>query len=101
MPPTGRRWGVLSGDAVGRRPCLCESRAPVCLRAVPRVGSIRLRKKGNGRLQAMLAEGWSHVAVTFVDLPDDRANALAIMLNRSPHLRNWNDEALKEIMAKL
>lgn len=56
---------------------------------------------GNGRLQAALSLGWSHVAVTFVDLPDDKANALAVVLNRSQEGSQWDNEALDAMMRNM
>lgn len=56
---------------------------------------------GNGRLQAALSLGWSHVAVAFVDLSDARANALAVVLNRSRDGSEWDSGALDKIMADL
>lgn len=49
---------------------------------------------GNGRLQAMLAEGWAYAAVCFVDLDKAKANALSIALNRTAEGRVWDREAL-------
>lgn len=53
---------------------------------------------GNGRLQAMLAEGWTHGAVCFVDLPKARANALALILNRTADGREWDADALLKLI---
>ena len=53
---------------------------------------------GNGRLQAMLAEGWTHGAVCFVDLPRERANALSLALNRTADGREWDRDALDALL---
>ncbi len=49
---------------------------------------------GNGRLQALLAEGFTHGAVCFVDLDRAKANALSLTLNRTPEGREWDATAL-------
>lgn len=56
---------------------------------------------GNGRLQAALSMNWSHIAVLFVDLSEERAKALAVTLNRTGELASWDDAELKKIMEEL
>ncbi len=53
---------------------------------------------GNGRLQAMLAEGYTHGAVCFVDLDRAKANALSVALNRTSDGREWDKVALAELL---
>ncbi len=56
---------------------------------------------GNGRLQGALALGWTHVAVSYVDLDEERANALAVILNRTGQLAGWNKENLAKALRKI
>lgn len=53
---------------------------------------------GNGRLRALLAEGRTHAAVSFVDLSEASANALAIVLNRSREGAEWNKVHVAEML---
>lgn len=53
---------------------------------------------GNGRLQAMLALGWTHAACVFVDFDDAKANALAVVLNRSREGAKWDKDALGKLL---
>src|SRR4051794_17110949 len=51
--------------------------------------------KGNHTLQAAIAEGWTHVAVSWRDEPDDDvARNLAIADNRIGDLADWDIELL-------
>ncbi len=52
---------------------------------------------GNGRLAGMLSLGWGWVAVTYVDLEPAKANALAVVLNRTPS-REWDAQALDVLL---
>jgi DNA modification methylase len=56
---------------------------------------------GNGRLQAALALGWTHLAVCFVDVDEATANAIAIALNRTAELAAWDTEALQKLMQEV
>lgn len=49
---------------------------------------------GNGRLEAMRQLGWTEVDVVEVDLDNTQAAALAIALNRTAELAEWNKEQL-------
>jgi len=49
---------------------------------------------GNGRLQAMRDLGWVKAKVVKVDMDDKEAKALAIALNRTAELAEWNYETL-------
>ena len=56
---------------------------------------------GNGRVEAMLALGWSECDVTEVELSDEQARALAIALNRTAELADWDEAALAEQLRAL
>lgn len=53
---------------------------------------------GNGRLQALLAEGRTHAAVCFVDMDKAKANALSLALNQTSAGREWDKEALDALL---
>jgi hypothetical protein len=53
---------------------------------------------GNGRLQAMLSLGWTHAAVTVVDVDEQQAKAISLALNRTSEGRKWNAH-LEQMMA--
>lgn len=57
---------------------------------------------GNGRLQAMLSLGWTHAAVTVVDVDEHQAKAISLALNRTSEGRKWNahlEQMLAEVQA--
>lgn len=56
---------------------------------------------GNGRLEAMLADGQTHAAIVEVDLDDAQAAALGIALNRTAELAEWDVDALGSIAPTL
>ena len=56
---------------------------------------------GNGRLLAMRALGYAHADVVEVDLSDVEATALAIALNRSGELAEWDLPALGSLLESL
>lgn len=56
---------------------------------------------GNGRLEAMKALGLKEAAIVEVDLDNTQAAALAIALNRTGELAEWNDENLGKILQGL
>lgn len=49
---------------------------------------------GNGRLEAMKRLNFKEVAVHFVDIDDKSARALALSLNRTGELAEWNKQIL-------
>ncbi len=51
---------------------------------------------GNGTREALLAEGWTHVAVVHTDLSGAEAMAFALADNRTAELAAWRDETLQE-----
>jgi len=56
---------------------------------------------GNGRLEAMRALGWSKAKIVHVDLNDEKASALALALNRTGELAEWNELKLSELLASI
>ena len=56
---------------------------------------------GNGRLEVMRKLGYKTVATVQVDLDREQAMALAIALNRSAELAEWDVEGLTEQLAGL
>lgn len=56
---------------------------------------------GNGRYQAMRALGWTEATVGFVDLDNTQAMALAIVLNRTAELAEWDDSVLSAQLQNL
>jgi ParB-like chromosome segregation protein Spo0J len=71
------------------------------------VEPLLIRKKtkrliaGHGRLQAMQDLGFTHVAVVELDITDKHARALAIALNRTAELAEWNYDSLASLLAQL
>jgi DNA modification methylase len=53
---------------------------------------------GNGRLQAALDLDWTHVAANIIDVDDSVAKAMAIVLNRTGELAEWNKEELDKLL---
>lgn len=56
---------------------------------------------GNGTYQAALALGWKEIACNIVDIDDDKAEAYAILDNRSGLLSQWDDKVLTESLQKM
>lgn len=56
---------------------------------------------GNGRLAAMRKLEWKQAKVVTVDLDDERAAALAIALNRTGELAEWNEAKLSELLGAI
>lgn len=56
---------------------------------------------GNHTLAAARELGWTHIAVTEHDLPDDEARAIAIVDNRSGDLAEWDIDALRRQLEML
>ena len=56
---------------------------------------------GNGRLAALKEMGRKKVPVHYVDLDDQKAAALALALNRSAELAEWDDDALGQQLQAL
>jgi len=56
---------------------------------------------GNGRYQAMKELGFKEVQIVEVDLNDTQAAALAISLNRTSELAEWDLDTLTELLASL
>ena len=58
-------------------------------------------RSGNGRVTAMRAMGWTHVAAVVVDEADADAAAFALADNRSAELADWDWKQLSETLAQL
>src|SRR5512139_3076546 len=56
---------------------------------------------GNGRLLAMRKLDWKDCDIVEVDVDDLTATALAIALNRTSDLAEWNDESLAKLLQEL
>jgi len=56
---------------------------------------------GNGRLVAMRALGWTHADVVELDIDDLQATALAITLNRTGELAEWDLPTLGKLLEGL
>jgi DNA modification methylase len=53
---------------------------------------------GNGRLQEALELGWTHVAAHIIDVDDATAKAMAVVLNRTGELAEWDKEELDKLL---
>ena len=58
-------------------------------------------RKGNGRLEAALRLGWTHVAAIVVDEGSVEATARALADNRASDLASWNDAVLGQLLRSL
>lgn len=56
---------------------------------------------GNGRLAAMKELKWKDCDIALIDIDDDKAKALGLVLNRSAELAEWEDDNLKSILSEL
>ena len=56
---------------------------------------------GNGRLEAMKALGWTDVEIVELDITKKQATALAIALNRSSELGEWDRDVAGPLLASL
>jgi len=56
---------------------------------------------GNGRLAAMKELGWKDCDIALIDVDNDKAKALGLVLNRSAELAEWDDDNLKELLSEL
>ena len=56
---------------------------------------------GHGRLTAMKALGWTEADVVELEVDDLTATALAIALNRSAELAQWDDATLAKLLSEL
>lgn len=55
-------------------------------------------RSGNGRLDAALSLGWTHIAALIVDEADAEATAWALCDNRSSELAEWDDARLASLL---
>ncbi len=56
---------------------------------------------GNGRHAAMLALGWKDCDVVQLDIDDEKATALGLVLNRSAELAEWDNDTLGALLSEL
>jgi ParB-like chromosome segregation protein Spo0J len=63
--------------------------------------SNRVVAAGNGTLAAALSLGWTHIAVNMKELDDAAARAYSIADNRSSDLSDFDDDALRGMLAAL
>jgi ParB-like chromosome segregation protein Spo0J len=56
---------------------------------------------GNGRLEVMEALGWKTADVVMLDISEEKAAALGIVLNRSVELAKWDDDKLAATLSSL
>ena len=56
---------------------------------------------GNGRLEAMRAEGWEDCMVIYTELEGADRAAFAIADNRTAELAEWEDEVLRQTLASI
>jgi len=56
---------------------------------------------GNGRLEAMIGLGWKECDVVYLELTDMEATALAITLNRTAELAEWDFQTLAAAIREL
>lgn len=56
---------------------------------------------GNGTLQAARALGWDEIECHVLDLDDNKANALAIMDNRTSDTSEWDEQGLTQLLKEL
>ena len=56
---------------------------------------------GNGTLQAAKALGWETIQAHILDLTDDKANALAILDNKSTDESQWDEKGLTDLLQQL
>jgi len=58
-------------------------------------------RKGNGRVQAAIELGWTHVAAVVIDETDIAAMARGLADNRTSELSEWNEDILKNVVSQL
>jgi DNA modification methylase len=56
---------------------------------------------GNGRLEAMKLLGWEKCEIVELDVDDAQARALAVALNRTAELADWNEAELTKLLEAL
>ena len=56
---------------------------------------------GNGTLQAARALGWQQIECNIWDIDDNRANAFAILDNKTTDLSNWDQKGLLDMLQEL
>ena len=53
---------------------------------------------GNGTYRAAKLLGWDEIECNVMDIPDDKANALAVIDNRSTDLSSWDNDVLGSVL---
>ena len=53
---------------------------------------------GNGTLQAALSLGWKQIQCNILDIDDNKANALAILDNKSTDESQWDEKGLIQLL---
>ena len=53
---------------------------------------------GNGTYQAAKVLGWDEIECNVVDIPDDKATAMAVVDNRSTDLSSWDNDVLGSVL---
>lgn len=56
---------------------------------------------GHGTVEAAAAEGWTHVAASFLDVDDDEAQRILLVDNRTQDTAGYDDDALAVMLANL
>lgn len=63
--------------------------------------STRVVIAGNGRMEAMKALGWTEAVISELDITQKEATALAVALNRSSELGEWDRDVVGPLLASL
>jgi ParB-like chromosome segregation protein Spo0J len=95
-PANARRHGATNVDAIRASLRQFGQVEPL----VVQKGSGRVIG-GNGRLAVMRSLGWSECRVVEVDCDDMTAVSLAIVLNRTAELAEWDRDALSAILREV
>jgi ParB-like chromosome segregation protein Spo0J len=56
---------------------------------------------GNHTLAAAKAMGWSHLAVSWIDVDDDQAKRIVLVDNRTNDLAGYDDQALADLLQEV
>jgi DNA modification methylase len=95
-PANARTHGPANLDAITSSLRRFGQAEPLIVQA----GTMRLIA-GHGRLEVMKRLGWAEAAIVELDVESIDAAALAIALNRSSELAEWDDVALAQVLATL
>ncbi len=92
-PANTRKHDELNLKAIRASLRVYGQRKPIVVNK--RTGAV---EAGNGTLQAALAEGWTHLAVVYVDDDPTTAAGFSIADNRTAELAEWDREALDAVL---